>query len=362
MDIQIPDSQQIPAPCPYFGACGGCSLQHAGADFYRAWKTALVKAPLERTGVIVETYAEPVFLPPATRRRTTMAALKTKGGVIFGYNEARAHKIIDVRQCLILEPELDQKMQALRAYLPRLLPDGKPCDITLQRIDGRFDLVLTGAFKFGTYETDEALAEMANTLNIARISHRLRDLVKPAVILHRASVLKTFGAMTVEIPPGAFLQASAAGEAALTEIVTRYAGGTQNIVDLFSGCGTFSGALAKDGQNIKAYDGDGPAIKALAKVLPAKLRDLFKDPLPAGELKEFDCAVFDPPRAGAKEQARELAASSIPRIIGVSCNPATFARDAKILQDGGYALKSVTLVDQFVWSMHVEVVGLFVRK
>lgn len=362
MDIDIPEPQRVPAPCPYFGGCGGCSLQHSSPDFYRAFKLNLVQEPLARTGIAVEAFENPVFLPPTTRRRTTIAALKTKGGVILGYNEMRSHKIIDVRHCLILEPELEQTVQALRPYLSRLLPEAKPCDITLQRIDGAYDMVLTGPFKFGTYQQDEALGELAADLDIARISHRTQDFRPLEVILKRKSVLKKFGAITVEVPPAAFLQASAAGERALCEIVSSYAGDARNIVDLFAGCGTFSGALTQDGRQITAYDGDAPAIGALAKALPAQRRDLFKDPLRANELSAFDCAVFDPPRAGAKEQARELAASSIPKIIGVSCNPATFARDAKILQVGGYHLKSVTLVDQFVWSTHVEVVGLFLKN
>jgi 23S rRNA (uracil1939-C5)-methyltransferase len=351
----------IPAPCPYFGQCGGCTLQHVNEAFYRGWKMEQVKAALTRTGIDVEKFEEPVFLNPATRRRTTLAAVKASGRVILGYNEARSHTIFDMRRCIILEPELDAKVQALRPYLPRLLPDNKTCDITLQYAGGAFDMVLTGPFKFG-FEQDVALAELAETLDIARISHRTKDFKTPEVILSRKPVIKKFGRLNVALPPATFLQASYAGEKALSDIVLKYASDSKNIADLFCGCGTFTGLFDA---NVTAIDGDPQAINALTRAtapfknMTVKRRELFKNPLKATELNSFDCVIFDPPRAGAKEQALELAKAAVPRVIGISCNPATFARDAKILAQGGYALRSLTLVDQFVWSAHVEVAALF---
>ncbi len=366
--IETTEADRMTPPCPYFGTCGGCSLQHVSTEFYRNWKIGEVKNALDRSGVTPEKWEEPVFLGHATRRRTTLAAVKASGRVIFGYNEARSHKILNIERCLVLEPELDAKVQAIRPYLMRLLPDNKTCDITLQHINGVFDMVLTGPWmkdKF-TYEQDEAIAELAEKLDIARISFRLKEFRTPEIILARKSVVKKFGNILVELPPATFLQASAVGEKALSDVVVRHAENSKSIVDLFSGCGTFTGALASS-SSVTAIDSDAAAIAALQKAITGQKnitvarRNLFKNPLTIKELGDFDAAVFDPPRAGASEQAATLAASKIPVVIGISCNPLTFARDAEILACGGYSLKSVTVIDQFVWSAHVEVVGIFTK-
>lgn len=359
--IETPGPDRAPPPCPYFNQCGGCALQHVDEKFYRDWKTQSVKTTLERAGVKVEKWEAPVFLPAATRRRTSAAALKTSKGVVFGYNEERSHHILDIHKCLILDPALDAKMQALRPYLPRLLPELKTCDITLQYAGGAFDMVLTGPLKFA-YEQHEALGELAETLDIARISFREKDFRPLEPLLNRKQIFKKFGTLTIELPPAAFLQASEAGEKTLSDIVVKHAGDAKNIADLFSGCGTFAGALAQNAK-ITAADAAPDAMAALARAkhpnIKVHRRDLFKTPLASDELSHFDCIVFDPPRAGAREQALHIAQTTVPRVIAVSCNPATFARDAKILQEGGYMLQSMTVVDQFVYSAHVEVVGMF---
>lgn len=286
-----------------------------------------------------------------------MAAIKTAKGLVLGYNAPKSHNITNIHQCLVLHPLLDQKIQALRPYLPRLLPDKNPCDITLQYAGGAFDMVLTGPFSSG-YEFDSTLAEMAEALNIARISLREKDTQTPQAVLTRAPVIKKFGTLSVTLPPAAFLQASDEGEKALSTIVAHHAANAKNIADLFCGCGTFTGVLPG---NVTAFDGDAAAVAALKKAGAASHhRNLFKNPLRKGELKDFDCVIVDPPRAGAKEQMQELAGAGVPRVISVSCNPATFCRDAKILMEGGYRLNSLTLVDQFVFSNHAEVVGLFI--
>lgn len=354
-------------PCPYFDKCGGCSLQHVTPEFYREWKIAKVKTALARAGVEPEVWGEPVFLPAATRRRTTMTAIRTNSGVTLGYNEGRSHNVLNIERCLVLGPELEEKMQALRPFLPRLMGDAKNCDITLQYAGGGFDLVLTGRLqKRGrfSFEQDEAFGELAEKLDIARISYREKDFRPPEIILARALIVKKFGELSVALPPGTFLQASEEGEQALTALVMNYAQGGTKFLDLFSGCGTFSGPLLALGP-VTSIDGDAPATYALAQTkhpgLSATRRDLFKNPLKESELGAFDTIVFDPPRAGAAAQTAFLASSETRRIIGVSCNPASFARDAKTLTDGGYTLASLTLVDQFVWSAHVEIAGLFVK-
>ncbi|MGB4107623.1 MAG: class I SAM-dependent RNA methyltransferase [Alphaproteobacteria bacterium] len=365
--IVTPSPQRAPAPCPHFEKCGGCSLQHVSSEFYREWKITKVKNALARAGVEPAVWNEPVFLPAATRRRTTMTALKTNNGMVFGYNEGRSHNVLNISRCLVLDPALEEKILALRPYLPRLMGDAKTCDVTLQYAGGAFDMVLTGRlqkrgrFSFGQ---DEAMGEIAEKLGIARISFREKDFRPPEIILERQPVMKKFGELNVALPPGTFLQASDVGEQALSKLVMEYAVGGTKFLDLFSGCGTFSGHLLALGP-VTAIDGDAPAISTLTQTkhpgLSAIRRDLFKNPLKESELEAFDTVIFDPPRAGAAAQAPFLASSATRRIIGVSCNPASFARDARALQDGGYSLASLTLVDQFVWSAHVEITGLFTR-
>jgi 23S rRNA (uracil1939-C5)-methyltransferase len=296
-----------------------------------------------------------------------MTMLRIRNDIILGYNEGRSHNVLDIQRCLVLDPALEDKMQALRPYLPRLLGEAKTCDVTLQYAGGAFDMVLTGRLqKRGrfNFEQDEALGEIAEKLDIARISYREKDFRPPEIILTRKPVVKKFGALSVALPPGTFLQASEAGEQALTNIVMNYAEGGTKFLDLFAGCGTFSGPLLALGP-VTSIDGDASAINALAQTkhpgLTASRRDLFKNPLKETELAPFDTIIFDPPRAGAAAQAPFLASAETRRIIGVSCNPASFARDAKTLTDGGYNLAALTLVDQFVWSAHVEIAGLFVK-
>ena len=368
MAVEMPSPVRAYAPCPYFERCGGCALQHVTPEFYRDWKIEKVRTALERAGVKIERWEEPVFLKAATRRRTTVAAFRSGSSVSLGYHEPRTHNIVNVKACMILEPVLDLAMQAVRDFLPRLLPDRKACDIMLQRADGVLDMVLTGPWrgKDGfALEQLEALSEMAEALNIARISLREKEFAEAEILLSRQAVIKNFGVLNVALPPGAFLQASAEGETALTGIVARHAKGANNIADLFAGCGTFTGALLEQGAQVFAADNEGPAIEALATAqhpqLKTQKRDLFKNPMTAAELNAFEAVVFDPPRAGAKALAQNLAFSDVPKIIAVSCSPTSFARDAKALQDGGYKLQSLTVIDQFVWSAHVETVALFTR-
>lgn len=369
LSVQTPGPGRATPPCPHFSRCGGCALQHLEEEFYRRWKIEKVQTALRRAGVTISQSEEPVFLPAAPRRRTTLAAFKNGNDIRFGYNEPRTRNILDIKACLILNPALAEKVQALRPYLPALLPERKAVDLMLQYAGGVFDMVLSGPWRMDgefTLEQLEIFAEMANQLDIARISVREKEFLAPEPVFTRQNVIKRFGALNVALPPGAFLQASTTSEEVLTRIVTGHVGDASCVVDLFSGCGTFSGALLETGAQVHAVDGDAEAIRALAATRHSKLtaaqRNLFKDPLSVKELEKFDAAVFDPPRAGAKAQAEILAQSHISKIIGVSCNPASFARDARILQEGDYSLQSLTVIDQFVWSAHVEIIGLFLKK
>ena len=360
---------RVAPPCPHFGICGGCQLQHISTEAYRKWKESSVHLQFEKSGLLPLEWLPPVFIGPHTRRRVTFAALKKGKDVILAFNAARSNELVDLKVCLLLTPALEALRDKLKPYLNSLLPEGKVSDVSLQDIDGAIELILTGDFGDLPFQKMGVISEMGHTLGLARIGWRPKPFAAAEPLLELAPTKKTFGKIQVDIPPGTFLQPSREGEDALVAAVLAGCKGLKNkkIADLFSGCGTFSGHLIAHG-SVYAAESDLPAISALKKVaasIPQKLsvekRDLAKEPMTPTELRAIDCVVFDPPRSGAKEQAEQLAKSKTPRVIGVSCNPSTFIRDAGILVKGGYTFKSLQLVDQFVWSAHSEVVGVFVK-
>lgn len=356
-----------PPPCPYFGRCGGCSQQHVDESFYRGWKRARVIEALARAGLSEPSVDSLVATPAASRRRALFTVKKTGAGVAFGFNQARTTNVVDLKTCDILHPMLLEKLGALRALCaavaaPRfklavtLCNNGLDVDIQERRLEEP-----RGGDLF-------ALTEAAKDAGCTRLS------LNGAVIVAFEAPVVALDGVAVTPPPGAFLQASAEGEAALIELVKVGVCDARKVCDLFAGCGSFALPLAKTAI-VFAVDSDAAAIAALAAAAAnaqragaainpprTEARNLFERPLTAMELEDFDAVVFDPPRAGAKAQAEALAQSRVPAVIGVSCNPATFARDAVILRGGGYALEKVTPVDQFVYSAHVELVGIFRRR
>ena len=363
--LETRGAERVASACPHDAVCGGCALQHISAASYQAWTIEKVKTALTRAGVESQAWGEPVFIPPGTRRRTTLRALKHAGGIVMGYNEPGSSQIIDIERCLVVEPALEAKMLALRPYLARLLPERATIDLFLQHIDGQYDLVIAGLGNAIGIEITHVMTEMANALDIARISVRDKSFDTPDILLNRKPVIKKMGVMDVILPPGAFLQASVEGEDVLSKLVIQHIGKATHIADLFAGCGTFSGRLVAKAR-VHAVEQDAEVVNALkatkTRGLSAERRDLFKNPMGFQELSPFDAIVFDPPRAGAQEQATQIARSSVPIVVGVSCNPVSFARDARLLQDGGYNMQSITIVDQFTWSSHVELVALFKKQ
>lgn len=369
IDILEPGPGRVAASCSHYAQCGGCQLQHLDDATYRNWKESFVRRQLEKAGLMPAEWLPPVFIPSATRRRVTFAALKKGKDFILGFNEARSSRIVNLSSCLLLTPALDAVRSRLEPFLRRLLPDGKMTDIALQDIDGAVELILTGDYGSLSFQKMQAVAEMGRALGLARIGWRVTPFSPAETLLQLHPVSKRFGHLHIDIPPGAFLQPSREGEAALVHAVMQGCAGLKNkkIADLFSGCGTFTGHLLEHG-TVYAAESDAAAVAALKKTasaIPQKLnvekRDLAREPMTVMELKKFDCVVFDPPRAGAKEQSAQLAKSGVSRVIGVSCNPSTFIRDAEILKQGGYDLKSVQLIDQFIWSAHSEIVGVFTK-
>ncbi len=355
-------------PCGHFGLCGGCKLQHWAAAPYRAWKIELVGHALRQHGLDMPAKNESAFVPAATRRRAEFAAMKQGGEVQLGFHAARSDAIVDQRQCPILVPALEKLVPPLRAALRDVLHEGKPVDVLATETATGFDLLVTADDPPNTKQRT-ALARFAAEHGIARIGWQgKRGTPEPIVQLHPPQV--QFGGVTVDLPMPSFLQPSAAGEAALKSAVLAMVGKPKRIVELFAGCGTFTFDLAATAK-VHAVEGSKPALAALEQAakraqlghrITTEARDLERAPLTFQELKNVDAVVFDPPRAGAKAQSEMLAKSQVKRVVAVSCNPATFARDARTLVDGGYTLTATTIVDQFIWSPHVELVAEFRKR
>ncbi|HYD67494.1 class I SAM-dependent RNA methyltransferase [Azospirillum sp.] len=350
--------------CAHFGACGGCTLQHMADDAYAAWKVGLVRGALGRVGLAEVPMAPLSRTPPGGRRRARLAALRRGRRVWLGFNERLSHRLVDLAACPVLVPRLEAVLPPLRAVLAEVLPDGATADVVATDLDGGVDLLLIGPPRLDL-AARERLAAFAEAADVARLSWQADDRTGAEPVAHRRPVAVRFAGVPVVPGPGAFLQASAAGEAALATAVLENVGEAARVADLFAGLGTFTLPLAQRAA-VHAVEGDAPALAALARAarglrVTTERRDLFGEPLSAKELDRFDAVVFDPPRAGAAEQAKTLAASKVPVVVAVSCNPATFARDARTLVDGGYAFNRVYPVDQFLWSAHVEVVGVFRR-
>jgi 23S rRNA (uracil1939-C5)-methyltransferase len=363
---------RVKAPCPNYDVCGGCTLQHADEAFYRDWKVAIVRDALRRKGLTPTIWRDPVFVPPATRRRATFNAHKHNGKVTLGYFRRRTHRITDIRACLVADPAVMALRDKLVPLLVPIVTEGKDADIFIQMVGRRFEIAITGSVgRKGKPDLPvrEAIADLAQKADINRISWRGRERGERddiEVMIERNKLIAKFGALDVALPPLGFLQPTAAGEAALVEAVMELLPESGKFADLFSGCGTFSGPMLARG-SVDAYESVAPAVRALEKAkgtLPLKAfrRDLDREPLRREEANHYDAIVFDPPRAGAAEQAKALASAKTPVLVGVSCNPATFARDARILVDGGYRLESVKVIDQFTWSHHVELVAGFTKR
>jgi len=370
LDLLEPGPIRAEPPCTHFGVCGGCALQHLTDQAYGDWKRDQIVTALARAGLTGIDVTPAIRTPSASRRRVTFAATRRGGRVALGFNERQSHRIADISGCLVVEREILALLGPLQDLLGAILPDGGALDVTVTVLEGGLDVLLTGGPELGL-DVREHLAAFAESSDIALLSWRRGHLSPPEPVAARRPVHVRFGGVAVPIEPGAFLQASAEGEAALVDTVMAAVGDARKIADLFAGLGTFTFPLAMRAAiraAVHAVEGDASAMSTLssaARSLPnvtTAHRDLFDDPLTAPELSRFDAVVFDPPRAGAREQSTRIAESGVPTVVAVSCNPATFARDARILTDGGYRLERVTPVDQFVWSAHVELVARFTVK
>ena len=361
--VETASPQRIAPFCPYFGTCGGCAIQHWQADAYRAWKRQIVVDALARTdiGCAVD---ELVDAHGFGRRRITLHARRGAGGELrTGFAAPHSHAIVAIEDCPILDPSLKGALDAARALAAVLTPVDKPLDIQITATEAGLDVDVRGSGALSP-RLIASLARLAGQFRLARLTRH------GELMLMRKPPTLTVGTARVTLPPGSFLQATAAGENTLAELVTDHCKGARQIADLFCGVGPFALRLAATSR-VSAFDSDAGAVSALQKAaastpglkpVKAELRDLFRRPLLPSELRDFDAVVFDPPRQGAQAQVELLAKSKIPDVVAVSCNVTTFARDARLLIDGGYRIERVTPVDQFRLTPHVELVARFARK
>lgn len=360
-----PGPDHVAPPCRHFGLCGGCQLQHASDRALMRFATSRCLDPLARLGITPRD-VRPVHLsPPFSRRRATLRAARRGRQVELGFNEEGAHRLVDLAECPVLLPALFGLLAPLRELLAPLMSERAVVGVTLVMTDGGPDLLLSN-LAAERLAAVEALTAFAVEHGLARLS--VEGPLGVETVVAPTGPAVSLGGVAVTLPPGAFLQATLDGEAALVAAVTESVGAARDIADLFSGVGTFALPLARQAR-VMAVDGSGPAITALSRAARAgqrrietQHRDLFRRPLTAEELKGLDAVVFDPPRSGAIAQSAEIARSGVPEVVAVSCNPATFARDTERLVAGGYTLETLWPVAQFRWSTHVELAAHFARR
>ena len=362
--IIIPGPNRTQPPCRHFGKCGGCQLQHVAepalADFVRD----RVVGGLQGQEVAFGDVLPAVLSPAESRRRAVLTALRTGKQVAIGFNAAQSNQIVDMRMCPLLMPELFALVAPVRELLTMIAQQRRPVKVKMQMLDQGVELILEGVKAEGL-DAAMALQDFAGAHKLARFAIDQGDGLE--ILWQPEPPTMRFGDITVEVPPFAFLQPTTTGQAALVDAVTRAIGDAPAVADLFAGVGTFALSV-QAGRKVYAAEGARDAIAALtgaanrARALVAtEHRDLFRRPLIPAELDRFGAVILDPPRAGAEEQVKQIAASAVPAIAYVSCNPASFARDAKLLVAGGYALDWVQPVGQFRWSTHVELAARFNR-
>ncbi|MBR1125203.1 class I SAM-dependent RNA methyltransferase [Bradyrhizobium lablabi] len=362
VQVERASTERIAPFCPHFGVCGGCAIQHWEVDAYRAWKRSIVIETLAQAGIACDVAPLIDAHGKGRRRMTLHAQMGTHEILKVGFAAGGSHDIIPIDRCPILDPALSGAIEAAWAVAEPLIRMGKPLDIQVTATHGGLDVDVRGSGALST--------ALITQLSAIAQKHRLARLTRHGeLVLMRTPPVVTIGKAQVTLPPGSFLQATAAGEEALAALVLEHCKRAKHIADLFCGVGPFALRLAAKSR-IAAFDNDAGAVAALQKAatstsglkpIKAETRDLFRRPLMPVELRDYDTVVFDPPRQGAQAQVTQLAASKVPVVVAVSCNVATFARDAKILIDGGYKIEGVTPVDQFRHTPHIELVARFSR-
>jgi 23S rRNA (uracil1939-C5)-methyltransferase len=361
-ELLVPGARTQPV-CRHFGACGGCALQHLDDDAYAAVKLSWLEAALAHQRLSAETIHPLRRLKPGTRRRARFQLVRGR----VGFHARQSHRLIDLAECAVIEPKLFALLAPLRRLSLVFFARAETGAANATLSETGIDLVIELPHPPDLRRL-EALAAFAEAEDLAQLSWRCRDELAP--VARRRQPRVTLAGVVVDLPPDAFLQPSLEAEAALSEAVLAIAGEARRVADLYAGIGTFTFALGAKAK-MHAVEGSEASVAALNRAaaraglagrVSAERRDLAARPLDAEELAQFDAVVFDPPYAGAREQSAALAASPVPRVVAVSCNPASFARDARLLADGGYRLVEVRPFDAFVWSANLELVALFERR
>ena len=358
--IVTPSAERIRPACPHYAACGGCSLMHATDDFVARWKAGLVSSALAAHGMTAR-IAGIATSPEGSRRRAVLSGRRSKKGALLGFHARASDRIADISDCRVLRPRINAALPALREMVAAGGTRGAELSLTVTESPAGLDVAVRGGKVPDAALTEDLGRRMADA-DLARLDWNGTPMTRrpPALTMGRARVVP---------PPGAFLQATAEGEAALLAVVRKTLEGAARIVDLFAGCGTFTLPLAATAE-VHAVEGLAAPLRALDAAWRAasdlhrvttETRDLSARPLLPDELDRFDAAVIDPPRSGAGPQAAQLAASGLSRVAWVSCDPVSFARDARVMADAGWRMGPVHVVDQFRWSPHVETVAGFTR-
>lgn len=369
--IETPSPDRVTPGCRHYEQCGGCQIQHISPAAYENWISARVTETLSRQGVEGYDLRSPIIVPPRSRRRVSFKAINTINGIVFGFNEQQSHQIIDLEECPATSITITELLPPLKALLAIVASEKALLTVQITETASGLDILIDGAVK-ESLDARETLAQFADDHDIARLQCMREGQLDP-ISMRREPVMR-FGGVPVLLPAGAFTQAAEVGEKALVSAVLEATEGYARVADLFCGVGTFTFPLARSHQ-VLAVEGAQDALVALEngrnsaqssgiklKQIISRHRDLFRRPLTATELKPFEVVVLDPPRAGAEAQAVEIAQSDVKQVVSVSCNINTFARDVRLLQDGGYKLKSVQPIDQFLWSHHLEIVGVLDRE
>lgn len=359
--ILLESADRIPPVCQHFTVCGGCAVQHMSSEFYGAWKRDSVLAAFKSRAIDAE--VAHLFVPQDLRRRAVLTALRNDAVVELGFHQSQSHDLVDLIECPVLHPRIVAALPGLRTLLKPLLAKRSEARVTVTMTEAGLDIAIGKLEKPLTLPLRSELAKHAADLKIARVS------VDDDPVYTAISPFLRFGTIDVHVPPGAFIQAVAAAETEMARLVVDGIGKSKKVADLFAGVGAFSFPVAARAK-VLAVDSDRAAIAALAdgvrmgsgiKPVTTVVRDLFREPLSALELNEHDAVVFDPPRAGAEAQSKMIAKSKVKTVVAISCNPATLARDARILIDGGYAMGRVMPIDQFHYTPHIECVTVFKR-
>jgi 23S rRNA (uracil1939-C5)-methyltransferase len=369
MSITEPSPDRREPVCRHFGqdgvngACGGCGLQHMADEPYRAYKRNLVVEALRAKGLEAEV-GELVAALPGERRRTVFAARRTEKALLLGFNQAETHHLVDIVECPVATPGIAGRLDVIRRIGRAVSQNADPFKLTVTETLTGLDIAAEGVKKLDDRARRAAIETVLKERGIARVTVNGEVLVEPV------KPVIDFGGVEVTPPPGGFTQASLKAETVMVDLVLAAVGKAKRVADLFAGSGTFALRLARTAR-VHAVEGDAAAIAALdqgarrtqgLKPVTVEKRDLFRRPMMASELKVYDAVVFDPPRAGAEAQVKEMQRSGVKKIVAVSCNPLTLARDLSLLTEAGYRITSVTPIDQFLWTPHVEAVAVLEKK